>query len=174
MSSMPERLTFGEVEILVKASAATTGGALTVFEENEPVDTPLHVHEHEDELFYVLEGEHVIQVGEREHWVGPGELVFAPRGIPHAQRRVVPRRGRTLVLTAPGGLGASSASSRRRTPTARSARRPTRGPRSGTGSPGFRSLVARRAPGAAPRRAGFAPVTPRRRPPAARSPASGP
>jgi mannose-6-phosphate isomerase-like protein (cupin superfamily) len=104
MSSMPERLTFGEVEILVKASAATTGGALTVFEENEPVDTPLHVHEHEDELFYVLEGEHVIQVGEREHRVGPGELVFAPRGIPHAQRRVVPSRGRTLVLTAPGGL----------------------------------------------------------------------
>ena len=104
MTSMPERLTFGEVEILVKASAVTTGGALTVFEENEPVDTPLHVHEHEDELFYVLEGEHVIQVGEREHRVGPGEIVFAPRGIPHAQRRVVPRRGRTLVLTAPGGL----------------------------------------------------------------------
>jgi mannose-6-phosphate isomerase-like protein (cupin superfamily) len=104
MSSMPERLTFGEVEILVKASAPTTGGALTVFEENEPVDTPLHVHENEDELFYILEGEHVIQVGEREHRVGPGQLVFAPRGIPHAQRRVVPRRGRTLVLTAPGGL----------------------------------------------------------------------
>jgi mannose-6-phosphate isomerase-like protein (cupin superfamily) len=102
--SMPERLTFGEVEILVKASAATTGGALTVFEENEPVDTPLHVHENEDELFYVLEGEHLIQVGEREHRVGPGQLVFAPRGVPHAQRRVVPRRGRTLVLTAPGGL----------------------------------------------------------------------
>jgi quercetin dioxygenase-like cupin family protein len=104
MSTMPERLTFGEVEILVKATADTTGGTLTVFEENEPVDTPLHVHEHEDELFYVLEGEHVFQVGEREHRAGPGELVFAPRGIPHAQRRVMPRQGRTLVLTAPGGL----------------------------------------------------------------------
>jgi mannose-6-phosphate isomerase-like protein (cupin superfamily) len=104
MSSMPERLTFGEVEILVKASAATTAGALTVFEENEPVDTPLHVHEHEDELFYVLEGEHVFQVGEREHRAGPGDLVFAPRGVPHSQRRVVPREGRTLVLTSPGGL----------------------------------------------------------------------
>jgi mannose-6-phosphate isomerase-like protein (cupin superfamily) len=90
MSTMPERLTFGEVEILVKATADTTGGTLTVFEENEPVDTPLHVHEHEDELFYVLEGEHVFQVGEREHRAGPGELVFAPRGIPHAQRRVMP------------------------------------------------------------------------------------
>jgi mannose-6-phosphate isomerase-like protein (cupin superfamily) len=104
MSIMPERLTFGEVEILVRAPADKTGGAVTVFEENEPVDTPLHVHEHEDELFYVLEGEHVFQVGEREHRVGPGELVFAPRGDPHSQRRVVPRKGRTLVLTSPGGL----------------------------------------------------------------------
>jgi mannose-6-phosphate isomerase-like protein (cupin superfamily) len=104
MGTLPERLTFGEVEILVKASAETTQGMLSVFEENEPVDTPLHVHEREDELFYVLEGEHVFQIGEREHRAGPGELVFAPRGVPHSQRRVVPREGRTLVLTAPGGL----------------------------------------------------------------------
>jgi mannose-6-phosphate isomerase-like protein (cupin superfamily) len=99
-----ERLRFGEVEILVKASAAATSGAFSLFEEREPVDTPLHVHEREDELFYVLEGEHVIQVGDEELRVGPGGLVFAPRGIPHAQRRVVPRTGRVLVLTVPGGL----------------------------------------------------------------------
>ena len=99
-----ERLRFGEVEILIRIPGDTTGGAYTVFEEREPVDTPLHVHEHEDELFYVLEGEHVFQVGEQEHRAGPGDLVFAPRGIPHSQRRVVPREGRTLVVTSPGGL----------------------------------------------------------------------
>jgi mannose-6-phosphate isomerase-like protein (cupin superfamily) len=104
MGTMPERLSFGEVEILIKASAATTGGALTVFEENQPVDTPLHVHAREDELFYVLEGEHVFQVGDEEFSVGPGGLVFAPRGVPHAQRRAVPRTGRVLVLTSPAGL----------------------------------------------------------------------
>jgi mannose-6-phosphate isomerase-like protein (cupin superfamily) len=99
-----ERLRFGEVEVVVKASAATTGGAFTIFEENEPVDTPLHVHEHEDELFYVLEGEHVFQVGDQEFQAGPGGLVFAPRGVPHAQRRVAPRTGRILVLTSPAGF----------------------------------------------------------------------
>jgi mannose-6-phosphate isomerase-like protein (cupin superfamily) len=104
VTTLPERLVFGDVEILLKATAESTGGALTVFEENEPVDTPLHVHEREDEVFYVLEGEHVFQVGEREHRAGPGDLVFAPRGVPHAQRRVVPRRGRTLIMTSPGGL----------------------------------------------------------------------
>ena len=99
-----ERLRFGEVEIVVKASADTTGGAFSIFEENEPVDTPLHVHEREDEMFYVLEGEHVFQVGEEEFRVGPGGCAFAPRGVPHAQRRVVPRTGRVLVLTSPAGF----------------------------------------------------------------------
>ena len=99
-----ERLRFGDVEIVVKASADTTGGAFTIFEESDPVDTPLHVHQHEDELFYVLEGEHVFQVGQQEFRAGPGGVVFAPRGVPHAQRRVVPRAGRVLVLTSPAGF----------------------------------------------------------------------
>jgi len=99
-----ERLRFGEVEVVVKASADTTGGAFTLFEENQPVDTPLHVHDNEDELFYVLEGEHVFQVGAAEFQAGPGGVVFAPRGVPHSQRRVVPRSGRVLVLTSPAGF----------------------------------------------------------------------
>jgi mannose-6-phosphate isomerase-like protein (cupin superfamily) len=99
-----ERLRFGEVEVLVKASADTTGGAFTIFEENAPVDTPLHVHKNEDEMFYVLEGEHIFQVGDEEFRVGPGGFAFAPRGIPHSQRRVVPRTGRILALTSPAGL----------------------------------------------------------------------
>ncbi len=106
--SAPERndgdlLVFGEVTILVRASAATTGGAFALFEEVPPLaDTPLHVHEREDELFYVLEGDHVFRVGEQEFPAGPGDVVFAPRGIPHAQRRVDPGKGRLLVLTVPG------------------------------------------------------------------------
>ncbi len=99
-----EHLRWGEVEVLIKASAAATGGAFSLWEERQPVDTSLHVHERDDELFFVLEGEHVFQVGETEHRVGPGGLVFAPRGVPHSQRRVVPTEGRLLILTAPGGL----------------------------------------------------------------------
>ena len=99
-----ERLRFGDVEVVIKASGDETGGAFALFEESDPVDTPLHVHEREDELFYVMEGEHIFQVGDEQFRVGPGGLVFAPRGVPHAQRRAVPRTGRVLVLTAPAGL----------------------------------------------------------------------
>jgi mannose-6-phosphate isomerase-like protein (cupin superfamily) len=100
-----ERLVFGEGIVLVKASAAQSGGAFTIWEELPPLlDTPLHVHEHEDELFHILEGEHVFQCGEEEFQLGPGGFVFLPRRVPHGHRRVVPGQGRFLVLTAPGGF----------------------------------------------------------------------
>jgi mannose-6-phosphate isomerase-like protein (cupin superfamily) len=97
-------LRFSDAELLVKAAADTTAGGFTVVEEFSPLDTPLHVHAHEDELFYVLEGEHVFRVGDAEFQVGPGGTVFAPRGVPHAHRRVVPRTGRFLTMTSPAGL----------------------------------------------------------------------
>jgi mannose-6-phosphate isomerase-like protein (cupin superfamily) len=99
-----EHLRFSDAEFLVRASAKTTGGAFTIIEEIAPLDTPLHVHEHEDELFYVLAGEHVFDVGAETFAVGPGSTVFAPRGIPHAHRRVLPRVGRFLTMTSPAGF----------------------------------------------------------------------
>ena len=99
-----EQLAFSEAEFLVKASAETTGGAFTVIEERDPLDTPRHVHAHEDELFIVLEGDHVFEIGDREFTGGPGAVVYAPRGVPHAHRRVVPRTGRFLTLTSPAGF----------------------------------------------------------------------
>ena len=72
-----ERLTFGDVNILIRVSTPD---------------------------MCVLEGDHVVEIGAEEHRIGPGESVFAPRGVPHSQRRVVPGEGRLLVVTAPGGL----------------------------------------------------------------------
>jgi mannose-6-phosphate isomerase-like protein (cupin superfamily) len=99
-----ERLRFSGAEVVVRASAETTGGAFTILEEVSPLDTPLHMHENEDEVFYVLEGDHVIQVGDEEFHLGPGGLAFGPRRVPHAQRRVVPRTGRILIMTSPAGF----------------------------------------------------------------------
>jgi mannose-6-phosphate isomerase-like protein (cupin superfamily) len=99
-----ERLRFSDAEFVIRASSDSTKGAFTIIEEVNPLDTSLHVHRNEDELFYVLEGEHVFRCGEEEFRVGPGGTVFAPRGIPHAHRRVVPRTGRFLTLTYPAGF----------------------------------------------------------------------
>ncbi len=99
-----EQLRFSYAEFLVTASAETTGGSFSIVEEVAPLDTPRHVHANEDELFIVLEGEPEFTVGETVFDVGPGAVVFAPRGIPHSHRRVVPRTGRFLTLVSPAGF----------------------------------------------------------------------
>ena len=98
------------------------------------LDTPLHVHANEDELFYILEGEHVVQCGEDEFRLGPGGTAFLPRGVPHSQRRVETGVGRLLALTYPAGF--SSASSTPPSAPARSARTCTRASPRSTASPG--------------------------------------
>lgn len=104
-SNEGERLVFGDVTVLIRASSEATGGAFTIFEEGPPLlDTPRHVHANEDEVFHVLGGEHVVECGDAEFRLGPGGLIFLPRGVPHAHRRVVPREGKLLVLTSPGGF----------------------------------------------------------------------
>jgi mannose-6-phosphate isomerase-like protein (cupin superfamily) len=64
-------------------------------------EPPPHVHSREDELFYVLEGEFDVYVGEQAFKVETGECVFLPRFKPHASaspaHSVHPRRdGRSL------------------------------------------------------------------------------
>ena len=100
-----ELLQFSDAKLVLRISGEMTGGAYSIIEEIPPLlDTPLHVHENEDELWYVLEGEHVIQVGDDEFRVGPGDIAFGPRGVPHAQRRVVPGTGRFLLIISPAGF----------------------------------------------------------------------
>jgi mannose-6-phosphate isomerase-like protein (cupin superfamily) len=99
-----ERLVIGETTMLVRVTGEVTEGAYTLFDMVPPLaDTPPHVHEREDELYFVLEGEHVFTVGDEEFHVGPGAVVFGPRGIPHAHRRLMPGAGRLLALTSPAG-----------------------------------------------------------------------
>jgi mannose-6-phosphate isomerase-like protein (cupin superfamily) len=44
---------------------------------------PLHLHRHDDEAWYVLDGTLRVQVGADEIEAGPGSAVFVPRGTPH-------------------------------------------------------------------------------------------
>ena len=82
-----------------------TDGHLTLMEVvfapgNEP---PPHVHSREDEMFYVLEGEFDVYVGDEAFKVKQGECVFLPRFVPHAFKVRSPRLHLLAILT-PGGL----------------------------------------------------------------------
>ena len=105
MEPLAERLSFGPVNVVLRATRETTGGTISILEEVPPLaDTPLHVHANEDELFHILEGEHLVQRGEEEFRLGPGDTIFLPRGVPHSQRRVVAGEGRHLVVFLPSGF----------------------------------------------------------------------
>ena len=69
----------------IKASSEETGGMYTLVEITAPagLQVPLHVHYHEDEGFYVLEGSVTIELGEQTVELGPGEHALGPRDVPH-------------------------------------------------------------------------------------------
>src|SRR5262245_30682079 len=66
-------------------------------------EPPPHVHSREDELFYVLEGEFDVYVGDEAFKVEAGQCVFLPKFKPHAFLIRSPRL-RVLVLFTPAGL----------------------------------------------------------------------
>jgi quercetin dioxygenase-like cupin family protein len=87
------------------AEKKDTNGAFLLMEATLAPGTepPPHVHSREDELFYVLEGEFEVYVGEKAFNVKPGECVFLPRYKPHAFVIRSPRL-RLLALFTPAGL----------------------------------------------------------------------
>ena len=89
----------------IKATAADTGGQMTIVEvtEHPGAEAPLHVHRRDDEGFWILEGEVTFEVGDQTIEATAGDYVFGPRDIPH--RFTVGDRGcRMLFILVPGGI----------------------------------------------------------------------
>ena len=78
----------GAFAMTLKASADETDGVVSVLEASEPpgFGPPLHIHHDAAEAFYVLEGEYVMFLGEREVVCPAGSFIFVPAGMPHGFR----------------------------------------------------------------------------------------
>jgi mannose-6-phosphate isomerase-like protein (cupin superfamily) len=86
----------------LKASRQSTGGALSVFETSIGTGPPLHVHDREDECFYVLDGELPVRCGGEAVDAAAGSFVFLPRGRPHRCWTAC-SPARLLLIAVPGG-----------------------------------------------------------------------
>ncbi len=91
--------------VTVKASRQTSGGAVAVLEHLAPrgAGSPLHVHQREDEWFYVMDGELRFWVGGRVIDAPAGAFVFGPRRVPHTFM-VTSEEARFLLVTEPAGF----------------------------------------------------------------------
>jgi quercetin dioxygenase-like cupin family protein len=96
---------FGLKPIDFKVSGKDTDGRLFSLEQtNSRVGgPPRHVHHAQEEWFYVLEGEYIIEVGDTAYQLSAGDSVLAPRGIPHVWACAGNGQGRILITFQPAG-----------------------------------------------------------------------
>jgi len=89
---------------IYKATAAETGGSFSLWEAVFPPGkgAPPHIHTREDEAFYVLSGELIIESEDERHRLAPGSFFFGARNRRHSVRNIGDEPSRVLVLSAPG------------------------------------------------------------------------
>lgn len=78
----------GAFVLAVKAEASDTGGSFSLLEATEPPGfaTTMHTHKDAGEAFYVLEGEYLIFLDEKQYRCSAGSFVFIPAGRVHGFR----------------------------------------------------------------------------------------
>lgn len=90
----------------VKVSAADTGGAYTLMEDNLKANFALglHRHDHHAETFYFLEGDVDFYVDGDWLRATPGTTIHVPPGVPHACRVADGKPARMLMIYQPSGF----------------------------------------------------------------------
>jgi quercetin dioxygenase-like cupin family protein len=89
----------------VKASAQRTNGEISAMEVAFPPGAapPLHIHHHEAEINYVLDGQMRFQCGDAVYDCDPGDFVYLPRNTAHSFR-AGSDGARMLAITVPAGI----------------------------------------------------------------------
>ena len=93
----------GNVEFLAR-SADTPRFNFAIIEIAAGRELEPHVHEREDDAFYILEGEMTFVLEDREVSAGPGTFVLVPPGVEHAFRNDGEVPVRMLNIHAPAGF----------------------------------------------------------------------
>jgi len=95
------------IDMKVMLGGEHTGGTFSaVVAEIKPGDgPPPHLHRDREEYFYVLEGTYSLSVSGSDATIGPGTLVFVPRGTVHTFKNISTNTGKLLEWTIPGDNG---------------------------------------------------------------------
>ncbi len=90
----------------IKLTGEDTNGQYTLIEQNNEPGTriPPHVHENEDEVFQVLEGQVEMSIGDKMTTLNAGDIIFCPKGVPHSWKIVGEEKARAMLSIFPSGL----------------------------------------------------------------------
>jgi mannose-6-phosphate isomerase-like protein (cupin superfamily) len=99
-----EHVRFLGTRMTIKATAASTGGALGVVEVRAApgFSPPLHLHHREDEAFWLLEGAMTVLCDGQTFQASAGSLIWLPRGLPHTFRVDGDTPARLIEMITPG------------------------------------------------------------------------
>lgn len=90
----------------VKLSGKDTNGQFTLVEQNNPPGTgiPPHLHEREDEIFQVVQGEVEFMMNGKAETLKAGDLVYLPKGTPHGFRVTGSQPAKVMLSIFPAGI----------------------------------------------------------------------
>jgi quercetin dioxygenase-like cupin family protein len=101
-----EQLVVMGQRLTIRVTPAQSNGACMVFDmiADPGLGVPMHVHDHEDELFIVRSGAARFVVNGREIILEAGDTLFGPRGVPHAWEAIGDEPLDASVTILPGRL----------------------------------------------------------------------
>jgi mannose-6-phosphate isomerase-like protein (cupin superfamily) len=101
-----EQLLFLDTLVTVRLPHDGGEDGISVLERQAPHgdSPPLHVHQTEDEIFHVLEGELRVRAGDTDVRIGAGETILGPKRVPHTYRVESGEGARWLVITSGGNF----------------------------------------------------------------------
>jgi mannose-6-phosphate isomerase-like protein (cupin superfamily) len=87
-------LNFNGSVTIIRASAKNSADGIAVIEHKMPFGyaPPLHVHKTQDEVFHILRGRIRFEVGGKSFIGEAGDILTAPKGVPHR-----------FIVESPGG-----------------------------------------------------------------------
>lgn len=90
--------------VTVRVPASGSSDSISILEHRAPYldSPPLHIHHTEDEIFHVLDGEFRFNIEGRVQRLGAGDILVAPKGIPHQYIIDSPEGGHWMTITVPG------------------------------------------------------------------------
>ena len=92
-----------QIEFLATKEQTNGAYSLLLGRIRKGAEPAMHVHENEDEAFYLLDGEMIVTIGDKDYHAKPGDFIFLPRKIPHTQKLITDMLS-TLLFISPAGL----------------------------------------------------------------------